>query len=132
MQKLKSLNWSGLLTLIKCALVGIVATLIGIVFFAIIMKFVDMNTTVVNAINDIIKAVSTFLMVFCLKKASGEKLIVKAILASLIYAVLSFVVFSIMNGGFNFNLSLLYDLLFAVIVSAIVAVILNLTSKKTA
>ena len=132
MQKLKSLNFSGFLNLLKSALVGIVATLIGIVFFAIILKFVDMNSIVVNTINDIIKAISIFFMVFVLKKAKSEKLILKAVLASLIYTVLSFIVFSIMNGGFRFNLSIVYDLLFGIVVSAIVAVILNLTSKKTA
>ena len=132
MQKLKSLNWSKFLTLLKCCLMGVVVTLVGIVFFAIILKFADLNTTVVNLVNDIIKVVSIFVMIFLVKKSDGEKLILKAIAAGLIYFVLSFIIFSIMNGGFSFNLSILYDILFAVIVSAIVSVILNLTSKKTA
>ena len=130
MQKLKSINWSGFLSILKCCLIGIVVTLIGIVFFAIVLKFADLNSTVITAVNNIIKALAIFFMVFCLKKSGNGKLIVKALVAGLIYAVLSFLIFSIMNGGFMFNLSILYDLLFALIVSVIAAVILNLTSKK--
>ncbi|HJD05962.1 MAG TPA: TIGR04086 family membrane protein [Candidatus Onthoplasma faecipullorum] len=130
MQKLKSINWSGFLSILKCCLIGIVVTLIGIVFFAIVLKFADLNSTVITAVNNIIKALAIFFMVFFLKKSGNGKLIVKALVAGLIYAVLSFLIFSIMNGGFVFNLSILYDLLFALIVSVIAAVILNLTSKK--
>lgn len=130
MQKLKSINWSGFLSILKCCLIGIVVTLIGIVFFAIVLKFADLNSTVITAVNNIIKALAIFFMVFFLKKSGNRKLIVKALVAGLIYAVLSFLIFSIMNGGFVFNLSILYDLLFALIVSVIAAVILNLTSKK--
>ena len=130
MQKLKSINWSGFLSILKSCLIGIVVTLIGIVFFAIVLKFADLNSTVITAVNNIIKALTIFFMVFFLKKSGNGKLIVKALVAGLIYAVLSFLIFSIMNGGFMFNLSILYDLLFALIVSVIAAVILNLTSKK--
>ena len=130
MQKLKSINWSGFLSILKCCLIGIVVTLIGIVFFAIVLKFADLNSTVITVVNNIIKALAIFFMVFFLKKSGNGKLIVKALVAGLIYAVLSFLIFSIMNGGFVFNLSILYDLLFALIVSVIAAVILNLTSKK--
>lgn len=130
MQKLKSINWSGFLSILKCCLIGIVVTLIGIVFFAIVLKFADLNSTVITAVNNIIKALAIFFMVFFLKKSGNGKLIVKALVAGLIYAVLSFLIFSIMNGGFVFNLSILYDLLFALIMSVIAAVILNLTSKK--
>ena len=130
MQKLKSINWSGFLSILKCCLIGIVVTLIGIVFFAIVLKFADLNSTVITAVNNIIKALAIFFMVFFLKKSGNGKLIVKALVAGLIYAVLSFLIFSIMNGGFVFNLSILYDLLFALIVSVIAAVILNLTRKK--
>ena len=130
MQKLKSINWSGFLSILKSCLIGIVVTLIGIVFFAIVLKFTDLNSTVITAVNNIIKALAIFFMIFFLKKGGNGKLIVKALFAGIIYAVLSFLIFSIMNGGFVFNLSILYDLLFALIVSVIAAVILNLTSKK--
>ena len=130
MQKLKSFNWSGILNVIKCCLVGIVTTLIGIVFFAIVLKFADFSSTIINYVNNVIKTLSIFIMVLCLKRRGEDKLLIKSIIAGTLYSLLSFIVFSIINGGFDFNLSLLYDLLFAVIVSVIAAVIINITFKR--
>ena len=130
MQKLKSFNWSGILNVIKCCLVGIVTTLIGIVFFAIVLKFADFSSTIINYVNNVIKTLSIFIMVLCLKRRGEDKLLIKSIIAGTLYSLLSFIVFSIINGGFDFNLSLLYDSLFAVIVSVIAAVIINITFKR--
>lgn len=130
MQKLKSLNWSGFLSIIKCCMIAIIVTLVGIVIFAVVLKFVDLSSNVIGYINDVIKAVSIFVMMFCLKKTNGDKLIIKAIFAGILYAILSYIIFSIMNGGFAFNMTIVYDLLFSVIVAIIAAVIVNLLNKK--
>lgn len=132
MQKLKSLNWSGAVCVIKCCLIGIVVTLVGIVAFAVVLKFADLSTKVIGYVNDVIKALSIFVMVLLLKKCSGEKLLLKSIFGGVAYAVLSFVIFSILNGSFGLNLSVLYDLLFAVIVAVIASVIINLLNKRNA
>ncbi|MBR6778795.1 MAG: YrzE family protein [Clostridia bacterium] len=131
MQKLKSINLSGILSIIKCVLLGIVTTLVGIVLFAVVLKFADLSSGVITWINNIIKALSIFIMMSAIKKVNGENLIIKSIVAGALYAVFTFIVFSIMNGSFNFGLGFLYDLLFAVIVSMIVSIILNLLTKKT-
>ena len=130
MQKIKSLNWSGFLSIIKCCMIGILTTLIGLIIFAVILKFVDLSTNIIGYVNDAIKAVSIFVMLFCIKKTNGDKLILKSIFAGLLYAVLSLIVFAILNKGFSFNLTILYDILFALIVSVIVAIIINLLYKK--
>ena len=130
MQKIKSLNWSGFLSIIKCCMIGILTTLIGLIIFAVILKFVDLSTNIIGYVNDPIKAVSIFVMLFCIKKTNGDKLILKSIFAGLLYAVLSLIVFAILNKGFSFNLTILYDILFALIVSVIVAIIINLLHKK--
>lgn len=132
MQKIKSLNWSGFLSIIKCCMIGILTTLIGLIIFAVILKFVDLSTNIIGYVNDAIKAVSIFVMLFCIKKTNGDKLILKSIFAGLLYAVLSLIVFAILNKGFSFNLTILYDILFALIVSVIVAIIINLLHKKNA
>ncbi|MBQ9796060.1 MAG: TIGR04086 family membrane protein [Clostridia bacterium] len=131
MQKTK-FNFSGFLSIIKCVLIGIIATLIGIVIFSVVLKFADISSTIISYVNDIIKAFSIFIMVTCVKRKNGDKLLLKALFAGAIYAVLSFVVFSILNGAFVFDLSFVYDLLFAVIVSAIVSVIINILNHKNA
>ena len=130
MQKIKSFKLGGLLNIIKCSLIGIIATLIGTVIFAFVLKFANLSSTIINYINDVIKLFSIFIMIMCLKRKGGDKLFLKAIFAGLIYAIISFAIFSILNGGFVFDLSFVYDLLFAVIVSMIVSVIINILNRK--
>lgn len=129
MQKIK-FNFSNILTLVKCALIGIVATLLGIVVFSVTLKFADLSNLVISYVNDIIKAFSIFIMVMCIKRKSGDRLMFKALFAGIIYAILSFVIFSILNGQFVLNMTFVYDLLFAVIASAIVSVIINILNNK--
>ena len=132
MQKLKSLNWGGFLSIIKCCMIGILVTLVGLILFAVVLKFVDLSSNIIGYINDALKAISIFVMLFCIKKTNGDKLIIKSIFAGLLYAVLSLIIFAILNKGFAFNMTILYDILFALIVWIIVAIIINLIHKKNA
>ena len=125
------LNFSSILSIIKCVMIGIVVTLLGVVVFAIVLKFADIPSNVVGYVNDVIKVLSIFVMVLCLKKSNEGNLLIKAIFGGLIYAVLSFIIFSILNGGMVFNLSVVYDLLFALVASVIVAIIVNLLNRKS-
>ncbi len=130
MQKLKSINTSNVMGVLKACLLAIVSTLIGIVIFAIILKFTDLSSGVIDYINDIIKAISIFVMVLFIKKWTDGNLLIKSIIGGLLYSVLSFVIFSILNGGFSFNMSIVYDLLFSLISAMIVAVIFNIIGRK--
>lgn len=130
MQKIKSFKIGGVLNLVKCSLIGIIATLIGTVVFAIVLKFADLSTTIINYINDVIKIFSIFIMIVCVKKNNNEMMFLKSIFAGIIYALLSYVVFSVLNGGFVMDLTFVSNLVFAVIVSAIVAVIVNVLTRK--
>ena len=131
MEKVKSFKGSSFLNILKCCLVAILITLIGIVILAVVLKFVDLNSTTINYINDIVKGVAIFIMMLCIKRNNEEKLLLKAILAGAIYALLSFVIFSILNGSFMLNLGFVYDLLFSVIVAVIASIILNILKRKT-
>ena len=130
MQKVK-INFSGFLSILKCVLIGIISTLIGILIFSVILKFSTLSSTIISYVNDIIKTFSIFIIVMCVKRKDGNKLLIKALFAGVLYAILSFVIFSILNGSFVLNLSFVYDLLFSMIVSAIVSVIINILNRKT-
>ncbi|MBE7076739.1 MAG: TIGR04086 family membrane protein [Clostridiales bacterium] len=128
MQKLKSLK---LFSLVKAGLLGIVITLIGMVLFAVVLKFTNLDTKTISYINDVIKAVSIFFVVLLVKRLNG-RLLINGAISGLIYGLLCFLVFSILNGGFEFNLSFVWDLLFAVLVGIIASVIVNVMSRKNA
>lgn len=131
MQKIKSISFSTVLSIIKSCLLGVISTLIGIVLLAVTLKFTDLSSSGITAINNVIKAISIFITISVLKRTNGEKLIIKSIFAGVLYALLSFIIFSVLNGYFSFDLSFVYDLLFADIVSVVGAIILNLLGKKT-
>ena len=130
METINQSKFSKFLTIFKCCMLGIIITLVGIVLFAVVLKFADLSTRSIAYVNDVIKAIAIFAVVACLKKKTN-KLIINALFAGIIYTILAFLVFSILNGSFSFNLSFLYDLLFCVIVSLIVAMMLNLLSRKS-
>ena len=131
MQKIKSFNGSSFLTVLKCVLLAIAITLIGIVILAVVLKFTDLNSTTINIINNVIKGLAIFFMMLCIKRVSDGKLLFKAIISGALYAFLSFIIFSILNGSFVFNLGFVYDLLFSVIVAIVASVILNIISQKS-
>lgn len=132
MEKEKSGISREIVSIVKSCLLGLVVTLIGTVVLAVVLKFADIPSKVVSYINDIIKALSIFFVVLVLKKSTDEKLLVRAVIAGVVYGLLSFVIFSILNGGFHFSLSILFDLIFAVVVAIVASIIFKLTSKKTA
>ena len=94
------------------------------------LKFTDLSSLVISYINDAIKALSIFVVMLCIKKSNDGKLMLKAVLAGIIYACIAFIIFSIMNGGFVFNMSFVFDLLFAIVVAIITSIIVNLTIRK--
>lgn len=132
MEKVKSGVSREIVSIVKSCLLGLVVTLIGTVILAVILKFADIPSKVVSYINDIIKALSIFFVVFMLKKTTDEKLLLRAVIAGAVYGLLSFVIFSILNGGFSFNVSILFDLIFAIVVAVVATIIFKLTSKKAA
>lgn len=132
MEKEKSGISREIVSILKSCLLGLVATLICTVILAIVLKFADIPSKIVSYINDIIKALSIFFVVLMLKKSTDQKLLLRAAIAGVVYGLLSFVIFSILNGGFQFNVGILFDLIFAVVVAVVASIIFKLTSKKVA
>ena len=130
MQKVKSVNAGGVVNILKCCLLGIVITLLGIVILAFVLKFVDLSSVTINYINDIIKGLSIFIVMICIRKRNPDKLLIKSIFAGALYAVLCFIVFSILNGSFILDMAFVYDLLFSVAVAVLVTIIINVLKHK--
>jgi len=124
MDKTEKNNKNGMLVSIcKGALVAILLSLVGILFFAFIIKLFGINDSWIRPINQVIKAISIlFGTIFGLKKNSSNGLL-KGLLIGLIYTVVAFIVFSILNGKFNFDKTLLTDIIFGGIMGGICGVI---------
>ena len=108
MQKIKSINLGGLLNIIKCCLIGIVATLLGTVIFAVTLKFANLSSKAIAYVNDIIKIFSIFIMVMCIRRKDNNRLLLKSIFAGIIYALLVYIVFSILNLFLIYRFYMIY------------------------
>lgn len=112
-----------LLAIIKGSLIALCISLVGILIFAFILKFASISDKAIRPINQIIKGVSVLIGVFVAMRKVDKMGLVGGLLIGLVYTMLAFVVFSILDGNFEFNLTLLNDLLFGGIMGAICGII---------
>ncbi len=130
MEKKISLKNSNLLIYTKAIFLGIIVSLIGLLAFALVMKFVILSDNFISAVNQGIKAVSLFVAIKYISKFYTDKLIVRSLVIGLLYAVFAYLIFSILNGSFAFNMGTLTDILFAVITAFICGIIIKLLFNR--
>ena len=130
MEKRLSLKNREFLLLVRASFTGIIVSLIALLAFALVLKFVVLGDNVISVVNQTIKAVSIFIAIITYAKHDSTKLAVKSLLIGLVYAVFSYLIFSILSGHFAFNLSTFTDILFALLTAFICGLIHRLVSKK--
>ena len=128
---MKNLKLRNIFAIIKGALIGVVVNLLSILILAIVLKFIDIPLNVVSYVNNAIKILSIFTMIICIKKFAGGNLMISSLIGGIIFAVLSFIIFSSLNGGFVFDTTLAYDIIFTIIASIISCVIINMLKRKS-
>ncbi len=121
---------SFLLAIIKGSLIALCISLVGILIFAFILKFASISDKAIRPINQIIKGISVLIGVFVAMRKVDKMGLVGGLLIGLVYTILAFVVFSILDGNFEFNLTLLNDLLFGGIMGAICGIIAVNVKKR--
>lgn len=128
-EKLK-VNPANIISIVKASLVGVVTSILLVLLFAFILKFVDLNSNVITTVDQIIKIISIFVAVFVLSKASSDRLMLKGLIVGAVYSILAFIVFSILNGGVNFSVAIFTDVVFSALVGGVIAILLNLAKRK--
>ncbi len=119
----KNTNKSMGLQILKGSITSVSITLVLILLFALLIRFVNINESVIMPVNQFIKIVSIFLGVYSALKFHKEKGWVKGMLIGAIYSVLAFVVFSILSSQLSFSMSTLLDILFSGIIGGLSGVI---------
>jgi len=118
------------LSILKGALVAVSLTLIFILLLALFIRFFNINDNWIFPINQAIKLISLFAGIVATINGNHEKGFIKGILLSLLYFVLSFTVFSILQGSFNIKIGNLYDFILTVIAGGLIGIIVvNIKSK---
>ena len=112
-----------IIRLLGAVLISICITLVMILAFAFIIKFTNLSDKFIFPINQVIKVISIFIGVIFFLKKSKEKGFLKGILIGLLYYIISFVTFSILQGNFSVTLNNLYDLLITTFMGGIIGII---------
>ncbi len=119
------------LSVVKGSIIALIFSLVGILIFAFCLKFTSLSDKLITPINEVIKGLSILLgVMFGLRKLRKMGL-VSGLLIGLIYTLVAFVTFSLLNGGFVFDMTLVYDVIFGSLIGGICGIIC-VNIKKTA
>lgn len=118
----KTLNKNFVSQIVKGCFVGLIASLVGILLFAFVLRFVNISDLTIKIVNQIIKGVSVLLGVFICLKNNKEKGLVKGAIIGAVYTLLSYLIFSVLVANFSFSASIIYDMIFASVIGLICGV----------
>ena len=108
-----------ILSIIKGAFWGVAFSLICILIFALIIKFTSISEKAIFPINQIIKILSILFACFIVGKKVKKGGLFVGLFTGILYTIVAFVIFSILDGSFSFGLSVLNDLTFGAILGMI-------------
>lgn len=128
-EKLKNISLANVASILKASLIGVIVSILLVLLFAFVLKFVNLNSNTIAIVDQIIKIISIFIAIAALNK-SVDNLLVKAIVAGAVYAIITFIVFSVLNGGFNLGVGLISDIAFSALVGGVSAIAINIVKKK--
>ena len=121
-----SVRKATILQSLKAGILSLVFSCIGVLLLALIAKLTNMGNNVLPIINQILKVIAVALGTIISVK--DEKFLLKSLIGAVIFWLLSFVLFAIMGGQFNFG-QIALDLAIALVVATVVAII---KSRKAA
>lgn len=116
--------------LLKGSLMALSISLILICIFAFVLRFCDISSDAIKPINQVIKIVSILIGCFYGLKKATEMGFITGFSIGILYTILAFVVFSILNGGFVFERTIINDLIFGGIAGAVAGIIAVNFKKK--
>lgn len=119
----KNNDKSVLLISLKGAMVALLISLIGILVFAFAIKYFAVGDYLIKPVNQVIKALSVLIGCFVALKKVKHLGLFSGILIGLLYTVISFVVFSILDGNFALSRVVVNDLFFGGVIGAVCGII---------
>lgn len=128
--KVMTNNKNSFLSVLKGAIVSVSLTLILILLFALVIRFFNISDNLIFPINQVIKVVSLFVGIMSAIKTTNEKGFIKGMILGMIYFILSFVVFSILQGSFSIKIENIYDFVLTVFACGLIGIILVNIRRK--
>ena len=117
------------LSITKATFLALTCSLLGVLIFALMLKFTPISESIISPVNQTIKILSILVGCFVLTKKNVNHSWFWGAILGLSYTLLAYVIFSILDGGFSFSITLLWDTLFAMIVGLICGVFTRMIKK---
>ena len=115
-----SVRKSTILQSLKAGMLSLVFSCIGVLLLALIAKLCNIGNNVLPIINQVLKVIAV--AIGTIISVKDEKFLLKSIIGAVIFWLLSFALFAIMGGGFNFG-QIALDLAISLVVAVVVAII---------
>ena len=123
-------NNSFILNTIKGSFWGVAFSLVCILIFAFIIKFTSISENYIQPVNQVIKILSILFACFIIGKKVKKQGIFVGLLTGILYTILAFLIFSILDGQFSFGVNVLNDITFGSIIGMISGILcINLRNK---
>ncbi len=119
----KNKSTSMLLNVIKGAFWGVAFSLVCVLIFAFVIKFTSVGEGSIQPVNQIIKGLSILFACWIIGKKVVNQGWLVGLFTGLTYTILAFVIFSILDGNFNFGLNVFNDLVFGSAMGIIAGII---------
>ncbi len=122
----KTLNF--ILSSIKGGLVSVLAAFVLIVIFALVIKLTNLSEEWFQPVTQVIKGIALIIGICSAMKGEKPSVFIGT-LAGIIFTLLAFTLFSVIDDGFNFSLNLIYDLLFGAGGGTLIALMCKIAKK---
>ncbi len=117
----KSGDVSFIKTILKGTISSVIATLVGVLLFAIVVRFSSLGTGAIKAVNQFIKVISLFLG--CALSVREKNGLIKGAFIGAVNAFLVYVIFAFIGGEISFGAPFVLDIIFQSVVGGICGVI---------
>ena len=104
---------------LKGSLLAVSVSLVLILVFALLIKFLNIPDSAIQPVNQTIKIISILLGVVVALKKFPKKGLLTGAFVGFIYTVLAFVFFSLLSGQLIINASLFIDIIFAILIGSL-------------
>jgi len=121
-----TVNKDLILNITKGAFFALSCSLLCVLAFAFVLKFTTLSESYISPINQGIKIFSILIGCYVMSKKIKHKTWLWGAIIGVIYTCLAFIIFSILDGEFSFDISLLYDILFASLIGILSGLICKL------
>ena len=120
----------GLISILSATLIAISITLVLILLFAVVIRFFNVSDSLIFPINQVIKIISLIFGAIILLKKHKNKGFLKGLLLGIVYFISSYIVFSVLQNSFSFDMSNFYDLILTTIMGGLIGIIVVNIGKR--